>query len=525
MSIFFSTELKRQPQTRPVIDSSSPLAQGLVFAVIGTPSLGFVDLVSGKLPSVSGASYSLDIGGYAAKPASPGGLIKWPVGTTGLDKLTSSGTLLMCMRSNNNNETIQAFGSRDDVVTGAGVFLLYDDKVQVLNGFLAGANNDNYRATSNPNALGANSEQSFHTFGFSWDGAGVQTYADGKPNKLTTGGKAAFSADANAGRFTRLRSGTAQSEFLWAYAWNRVLTPAEVLSLQDNPWQIFKIGGKIAVASVLGATVQSDATIRYDLIASSTKDILAEWNLLSTTLNDVTTRWNSLTSINTDSTVRWNALSSTAQDALIEWHLQTSATNDTALEWNLVTSLFKDTVIEYDLRTSISRDAILEWSNLSSITKDTILEWNSLASANSDKAIEWNALSSTNRDTTLEWDLLSAALIATSDIPLRWNLISSIYKDITQEWNVLTGVQLDESVRWNIASAISQDLVTHYNLNSSTSNDITIHWDSAGIVNGDLVVRYNLTSTASAVNLFRVVVIRQADSLIKVANSPRTIII
>jgi len=234
------------------------ICDGLIFATTGGQSTGYIDFVSGLLPSsMSGAATAINANGASARPAASSGVISWPAGSTGLDKLSGPGTLLVCMRSNNNAGNWRAFGSREDSSTGDGVYLLYDDNANVTNGFNCGGNNNNYRANSNSNALGTNSEQSFHAFGFTWDGAGCQTYADGKPDKLTTGGNAAFAPNANSGRVTRIASGTAAADFLWAYAWNRVLSAAEVASITANPWQIFALPDRrnLADAGAGGGTI------------------------------------------------------------------------------------------------------------------------------------------------------------------------------------------------------------------------------------------------------------------------------
>ena len=246
----------QQPQQGTPLCGANPFVSGLVFAVTGAPGAGYIDFVSGKLPSASGASSSIDIKGIAAKPAASSGQIVWPAGSTGLDRLTGPGTLLVCFRGNNNTANWRIFGSREDSSTGDGVYLLYDDNSNVTNGFNAGANNNNYRLDSTSNALGTNSEQSFHTFGFSWDGTNVSMWADGKSNRTAA---AAFLPNANTGRVTRIASGTNAADFLFAYAWNRVLSAAEIASITRNPWQIFVALRSAVAAPASGTTVAAGA--------------------------------------------------------------------------------------------------------------------------------------------------------------------------------------------------------------------------------------------------------------------------
>lgn len=246
----------RQPAQGTRIRRGNKLAKGLVFATTGVN--GFVDFVSGKFPNgKTGANVINCAGGRAAAPAASSGQITWPAGSTGLDVLTGPGTLLVCMRSNNNTRNWRAFGSLEDSSTGDGVYLTYDDQNNASNGFNAGANNNNYRADSLSGALGTNSEQSFHTFGFSWDGSAIQLWADGKLNRTVTGGNAAFSPNSNTGRVTRLQSDTAASDFLFAYAWNRVLSANEIAEITANPWQIF--GG--AVYPIYAGVVGGGTTV------------------------------------------------------------------------------------------------------------------------------------------------------------------------------------------------------------------------------------------------------------------------
>lgn len=240
----------RQPIQGTGIRRGHRIAKGLVFATTG--AAGFYDFVSGTFPnSVSGATVGVAKGGRTAKPAASGGRISWPAGTTGLDKITGAGTVLICFRSNNNADNWRTFGSREDNTTGDGIYLLYDDSANVTNGFNVGANNNNYRVSSNSNVLGTNSEQSFHTFGMSWNtGNEAWLWADGKLDKYATG--IALKPNTNTGRITRMESRTAQSDFLFAYAWNRVLTAAEIADITANPWQIFTAANQPLYADVIG---------------------------------------------------------------------------------------------------------------------------------------------------------------------------------------------------------------------------------------------------------------------------------
>lgn len=253
----------RQPTQGTKIRRGNKLAKGLIFATTGTN--GFIDYVSGKFPnSKTGANVINCTGGRAASPATSSGQITWPAGSTGLDTLTGPGTLLICFRGNNNTANWRAFGSREDSSTGDGVYLLYDDQNNASNGFNAGANNNNYRADSLSGALGTNSEQSFHTFGFSWDGSAVKLWADGQLNRTVTGGNAAFSPNSNSGRITRLQSGSgAASDFLFAYAWNRVLSPNEIAEITANPWQIF---GGAASGAILVDVVSSGVSGTFSAV-------------------------------------------------------------------------------------------------------------------------------------------------------------------------------------------------------------------------------------------------------------------
>jgi hypothetical protein len=189
------------------------------------------------------------------EPAASSGAINW--GHTVFDTVTGPGTILMCFKSNNASSNWRAFGSREDSSTGDGVYLLYDDVTNVTNGFNCGANNNNYRANSTSGILGTGSSTKYCTFGFSWDGTNIYTWANGAADKTVA---AAFTPNLNAGRTTKINSFTAASDFLWAYAWNRVLTSWEVASITQNPWQIFTDGSLPLWVNSVGGGVNGTAS-------------------------------------------------------------------------------------------------------------------------------------------------------------------------------------------------------------------------------------------------------------------------
>lgn len=230
------TAATTQPAQGYQLFGGNPLAQGLLFATTGGQSTGYVDFVSGKTGTLNGATTAVNTNGISTRPQASSGIITWS--GTRLDQHNGAGTLLVCMRGNNNSANWRCFGTREDSSTGDGVYLLYDDVNNVDNGFNCGANNNNYRTNSTNNILGTNSEQSFHTFGFSWDLANnAWLWADGKLDRTASG--IGLTPNANSSRITRIGSGSLPSDFLWAYAWNRVLSATEVASITANPWQIF----------------------------------------------------------------------------------------------------------------------------------------------------------------------------------------------------------------------------------------------------------------------------------------------
>lgn len=243
--------------SQPVeLNGSNPFVQDLVFAMLGNPALGYQDFVSGKFPTPSGSvSGSIAQADWCVKLPTSGNL---NYGHTGFDDITSAGTLLIKSRPNNNTQTYSTLISKEDNVTGDGVWLLYDDGNIALNGFNVGSNNTSYRVNSNSGALGTNSEQFVQTFGFSFNGTNVLTFANSTLDKTTA---LALPVNANTGRTTRIASGPTSTDVTHAYVFNRAFNIDEWRSLYNEPYQIFKPSvGRIYFIGTAAGVVDATGT-------------------------------------------------------------------------------------------------------------------------------------------------------------------------------------------------------------------------------------------------------------------------
>ena len=253
-TILLPSKWATMPSQPVELNGSNPFVQDLVFAVLGSPAMGYQDAVSGKLPTPSGAiSNVIADAGWGVKLPNNGNL---DYGHTLLDDITTKGTLLIRQRPNGNASNYRTLISCEDTNTGDGVWLLYDDGNQATNGFNLGSNNTNYRVDSLSNALGTNSEQFIQTFGASWDGTNVNMYANATLNKTTA---LALPVNTNTGRTTRIQSGNvASADAYHAYAFKRALNLDEWKSLYYEPFQIYQPNpGRIYF---LGAAGGSDGT-------------------------------------------------------------------------------------------------------------------------------------------------------------------------------------------------------------------------------------------------------------------------
>lgn len=250
-TILLPSKWATMPSQPVELNGSNPFVQDLVFAMLGNPATGYKDFVSDKFPTPSGSiSAGIVANDWAVKLPVNGNL---DYGHTAFDDITSAGTLLIKSRPNGNGSNYRTLISREDINTGDGVWLLYDDLNQVPNGFNLGSNNTNYRVDSTSGALGTNSEQFVQTFGCSFNSTTVRMYANDKIDKTTA---LALPVNANTGRTTRVQgSSAAATEVVHAYAFDRDFNVDEWRSIYNEPYQIFKptVGRIYFIGSAGGA--------------------------------------------------------------------------------------------------------------------------------------------------------------------------------------------------------------------------------------------------------------------------------
>lgn len=289
-TILLPSKWATMPSQPVELNGSNPFVQDLVFAVLGSPAMGYQDIVSGKFPTPAGTVTPGVVGNDWAVRLPPG-VSSLDYGHTLLDDITTSGTMIIRTRVNANGSNYRAFTSREDTNTGDGIWLLYDDSAQVLNGFNVGSNNNNYRINSTNNALGTNSEQFLQTFGASWNSTTVNLFANGGLDKTTA---LALPINSNAGRTTRIGPGGA--DVAHAIAFKRPLSTDEWRSMYNDPYQLYKpsVGRIYFIGSAAGADGTASGSVSTVTLsaptgsASSTADASASGSITAVTLSTPT---------------------------------------------------------------------------------------------------------------------------------------------------------------------------------------------------------------------------------------------
>lgn len=289
-TILLPSKWATMPSQPVELNGSNPFVQDLVFAVLGSPAMGYQDIVSGKFPTPAGTVTPGVVGNDWAVRLPPG-VSSLDYGHTLLDDITTSGTMIIRTRVNANGSNYRAFTSKEDTNTGDGIWLLYDDSAQVLNGFNVGSNNNNYRINSTNNALGTNSEQFLQTFGASWNSTTVNLFANGGLDKTTA---LALPINSNAGRTTRIGPGGA--DVAHAIAFKRPLSTDEWRSMYNDPYQLYKpsVGRIYFIGSAAGADGTASGSVSTVTLsaptgsASSTADASASGSITAVTLSTPT---------------------------------------------------------------------------------------------------------------------------------------------------------------------------------------------------------------------------------------------
>lgn len=236
-------QVRGQIPKRPArIRWDDPITQGLVFAAypVGT---AFYDAVSGLVSSKTGQIKTMPSTDGNRAPAlhgqganGSGGLFP---AMTGADRVAGPHTMFVEASLTANTTAAIAFRS-NDVGTGDGFGLLFDDGVyQITNGFIYYVNNGQ-RNPSNWDVLGANSEQYAHRVAITNDGTNARYYAKGKLDRTVAETNL---PNANNGRRMSIAgsSGTqATQSVALVLVWRRPISLSEYKRLFDNPAIVFE---------------------------------------------------------------------------------------------------------------------------------------------------------------------------------------------------------------------------------------------------------------------------------------------
>lgn len=268
MGLFLPRRFTRQPQYGAVLDRSHPLAEGLVCALLPVGG-AFVDCITGQVSTQgdsanpttkvvrnwnNGTSSPNFV--TAQQNANAGNNSTGQVfvnNTTGVDKLTTTGTLIAVGGMDTTSAaTYTMFGSSEFVSVGTGCVLGIDNNFfqgpgrVCANVSNSGNANTFFLGNGSSNVLTANPGNLLHTFGVGWDGTNYYWYSAG----------AGFQRQSNAGTLSPVLQsnrktavgrggqgmalGGLNAFMALGLAWNRVLSAAEYFQLWLNPWALFQ---------------------------------------------------------------------------------------------------------------------------------------------------------------------------------------------------------------------------------------------------------------------------------------------
>lgn len=298
MGLFLPRRFTQQPQYAANIDRSHPLAEGLVCALLPVGG-AFVDCITGQV-STQGDSANptsnvvRDWNQGTSRPdfikaqqnnASGGNFTTGQVfvnNTTGLDKLTTVGTLIAVGgMATTGTATYTMFGSSEFVSVGTGCVLGIDNNSFVGPGRVLGHLTNAAQSASfnirngTDNVLTSAPGNKLHCFGMGWDGTNYYWYSAGLGVQRQSGA-GTLSPVLQANRKTAVgRGGQSMmmgglSSFMGlGLAWNRVLTAAEYWQLWQNPWAVFQAQKDVWIP-VSSAAAPSYVPYNYPSVAQPT---------------------------------------------------------------------------------------------------------------------------------------------------------------------------------------------------------------------------------------------------------------
>lgn len=323
-----------------------------------------------------------------------------------------------------------------------------------------------------------------------------------------------------------------------ALMWDRALSFDELVSISNNPWQIFAPLNRIIYfpVSTGGLTsVQQDSFVRWNIIQAIHSDTALTWNVRIAIDNDIPIEWNVITGALADTPLHWNVLTSAQNTLSIKWNLLERIIKDSKLYWNILTTTQQDAVSAWNTLSAIHSDCAVRWNALTATQQSTLLSWNLSTAATQFATLQWNSLSDAQRDAVLYWSTLSEVFSASNDAVLhwdvltatqqyallRWNLLSAVDQALSARWHILQSLDASIATRWDIATDIANELTAHWDITTTALADTTLHWNMLAISENEIELRWQIgdTSTTPAIRVF---LVRGENRVFTVAGSIRS---
>lgn len=173
-------------------------------------------------------------------------------------------------------------------------------------------------------------------------------------------------------------------------AWNRVLSDAEVQSISQNPWQIFKPlprrifvpvaagGGTTAVTSdhnasyIITGSVAADASAAYAIRAAVTADATASYALRAAVAADASASYALRAAAQADQVAAYAIRAAVASDLAGSYAIQTAGTVTTGLDavYALRSSVAGDISVGYQIAAAVQAEVAAAYAVRAAVQKD-----------------------------------------------------------------------------------------------------------------------------------------------------------
>lgn len=473
------------------INRAHPLAASLVAAIVPSPCGGrfFVDLVTGARssePSNSERARPLPVHSPFGADATVSTLrydgddTEWtfPAYATGLDRLTSRGTVFAWADQGSNGDTNRVAIVASTAYNGSdymGVSIELADGGYVLNGIAASLSNTGTGGIwgSSFDLLGTAMHNYSHRFAFGWDGTNVHWFGSGRKES----GANTNTAGSYSGRYTRIGgyfSGSSGKvcNVAVVYGFDRVLTPAEYQELWRNPLALltrparriyFTAGGG---ATTRTGTLSLEAAIRYARTAIASVDAGVQIGRTSTLSFDAALRIARTAFANLEAAIR----AARTANATLDGYVQAGSSRTTSI----------DSAIRVALTGTASIDAAISKATTALANLDSAVMVARNATANLDAAIKRTISGTANIDGYIQ---AGSTVSASIDAAIRYARSAAVSVDAALSLSRSATASLDARIIVASAGQVAIAL------------DGAIAVATAAIANLDVAIRWNRVAT------------------------------